>query len=419
MEEMTNAAAELRGKYKERLKEFGEILELAGSDRDLSKKSVLERLGAKDATEAFEKLQSRDRELNGLQFEIRAADLKRLSDDNERRERELLIPAAGNGVVQVLGESTRVKSLGQLFVESKAYAQSWMKSKTAGIPAMIDVGLKTLFETGAGFAPESTRSGLLVPAAQAPLALVDLVPVRPMNQAVDKYMAETTATLNAAEKAEGVAYAESAFVWTEMESPVRKITTSLPVTDEQLDDAPQVASILDSRLRFDIRKRLNTQLAVGDGNSPNLEGFLDAGRTEVQTIARGADPRFDAIYKAIIKVIFTGGATPSGIVFHPNDWQDVRLARTADGQYIMGNPSQPGPQSLYGLPCVLENAITENTTLVGDFMNFSYIGENKGVEVQVGYVGDQFKEGKKTLRAQARVCFTVPREAAFCTVTGM
>ncbi len=63
-------------------------------------------------------------------------------------------------------------------------------------------------ETGAGFAPESTRSGLNVLAAAAPLALVDLVPVRPMNQPVDKFMAETTATLNAAEKAEGVAYAE-------------------------------------------------------------------------------------------------------------------------------------------------------------------------------------------------------------------
>ncbi len=200
---------------------------------------------------------------------------------------------------------------------------------------------------------------------------------------------------------------------------MQKITTSLPVTDEQLDDVAGLSSILDSRLRFDVRKRLNTQLAVGNGDTPNLEGFLDAGKTEVQTIARGSDPRFDAIYKAIIKCIFTGGATPSGIVFHPNDWQDVRLARTADGQYIMGNPSQPGPQSLYGLPCVLENAITENTTLVGDFVNFSYVGENKGIEVQIGYVNNQFMEGKKTLRAQTRVCFTVTREAAFCTVTGM
>jgi HK97 family phage major capsid protein len=193
----------------------------------------------------------------------------------------------------------------------------------------------------------------------------------------------------------------------------------LPTTDEQLDDAPAVAAILDSRLRFDVRKRLNTQIAVGDGSSPNLAGFLDDSRTGVQTQARGSDPRFDAIFKAMIKVIYTGGANPSAVVMNPTDWQSVRLARTADGQYIMGNPSQPGPQSLFGAPIAIENSITQGTSLVGDFVNFSYVGENKGIEVQIGYVNDDFTKGRKTLRAETRVCFTVPREAAFCTVTGM
>lgn len=418
-ETVTNQAAELRGKYKERLKEFGEILELAGPDRDLSKKNVLERLGAKDSTEAFEKLQSRDRELNGLQSEIRNADVKRLRDDQERRERELELPSSRSDSPSTTDENGKVKTLGQLFAESKAYTQGWLKNRSVQLPAMIDIGLKTLFDTAAGFAPQSIRSGLLVPSAQAPLALIDLVPIRPITQSSDKFMAETTANLNAAEKAEGVAYAESEFVWTEVESPVRKITTSLPVTDEQLDDVPGIAAILDTRLRFDVRKRLNGQLAIGDGNSPNLAGFLDDSRTGVQTLARGADPRFDAIFKAMIKVIYTGGAMPNGVVLNPIDWQSVRLARTADGQYIMGNPSQPGAQALFGAPCVVENTITQGTSLVGDFINFSYVGEKRGIEVAIGYVNANFTEGKKTLRAETRVCLSVPREAAFCTVTGM
>jgi HK97 family phage major capsid protein len=104
---------------------------------------------------------------------------------------------------------------------------------------------------------------------------------------------------------------------------------------------------------------------------------------------------------------------------HPNDWQDIRLTRTADGQYIMGNPSTPGASSLFGVTVAIAQAITENTALVGDFANFCYIGENRGIDVQVGYVGDQFKEGKKTIRADMRVCFTVPRVLAFCSVTGI
>ena len=415
---VTNHAAELRGKYKERLKEFGEILDLAGADRDLSKKSVLEKLGAKDATEAFEKLQSRDRELIGLQSEIRGADLKRLAEDNERRERELSIPSNNGNTPRTLNEDGQIKTIGQLWIESKGY-DAWVKNRLTMQPVTLDVALKTLFQTSAGFAPESVRSGLIVPAAAAPLALIDLVPVRPITQAVDKYMAETTTTLNAAEKGEGVAYAESAFAYTEQTSTVRKITTSLPTTDEQLDDAPMVAAILNSRLVFDVRKRLNGQLAVGDGSSPNLAGFLDDSRTNVQTQARGSDPRFDAIFKAMIKVIYTGGAMPSGVVLNPTDWQSVRLARTADGQYIMGNPSQPGSQTIFGLPCAIENAITQGTSLVGDFLNFSYVAERKGIEVSIGYVNDDFTKGRKTLRAETRVAFTVPREAAFCAVTGM
>jgi len=257
---------------------------------------------------------------------------------------------------------------------------------------------------------------LLVPIAQPPIALLDLIPVRPINQAVDKYMEETTLTINAAEKAEGAAYAESVYVWTERSSDVQKITDSVPVTDEQLEDAAQAASIIDSRLRYGLRKRLNTQVAVGDGTPPNLSGFLDR---SIQSQARGSDPRFDAIYKAMTLVMFTGGATPNGLVFNPNDWQDIRLARTADGQYIMGNPSQPGPQTLFGLPCALETALTENTSLVGDFSNFCYLAEKRGVEVEVGYVADNFKEGKKTIRASLRTAFTVTRAYAFCKVTGM
>jgi HK97 family phage major capsid protein len=115
----------------------------------------------------------------------------------------------------------------------------------------------------------------------------------------------------------------------------------------------------------------------------------------------------------------TGRAVPNAFIYHPNDWQDVRLMRTADGQYIMGNPSQPGATTLFGLPVVVSDAITENTALTGDFANFCYIGERRGIEVAVGYVGDQFKEGKRTIRADLRACMTVTRAAAFCKITGL
>jgi HK97 family phage major capsid protein len=207
------------------------------------------------------------------------------------------------------------------------------------------------------------------------------------------------------------------FVFTEETSTVRKITSSLPVTDEQLEDAPEVAAILDQRLRFGLRQRLDGQVLVGDGTPPNLTGMLNTG--SILTQAKSTDPVFDAVFKAMTQVSVTGRAFPNALIFHPTDWQGVRLARTADGVYIMGNPSQPGPMSLFGLPVAICDAGSAGTAYAADLLNFTYIGERRGVNVEIGYSGTQFAEGKKLLRADLRACFTVTRPAAICKITGL
>ena len=45
--------------------------------------------------------------------------------------------------------------------------------------------------------------------------------------------------------------------------------------------------------------------------------------------------------------------------------------------------------------------------------------DQRGVDVQIGYVGTQFAEGKRTVRADARFAFSVMRPAAFSEVTGI
>ncbi len=241
-------------------------------------------------------------------------------------------------------------------------------------------------------------------------------------------MEQTTRTQNAAEKGEGVTYAESAFEYTERESPVRKITTSIPVTDEQLQDVGEVAAILDSELRVDIRTRLDQQIWDGDGSAPNLAGFFDYAAAahvngDIQTLAQNAggvgDSIFDAVFSAMTAVRTTGRAQPNLIVLHPTDWAIVRLARTDLGEFVMGPPSQAGASTLFGLPVVQVEAGSAGTGLVGDFANYCYIAERRGIDVQAGYVGNQFLDGKKSLRADIRVAFVLRRPAAFCAMTAL
>lgn len=416
-EAASNALVEQREEFATKQRELAEIMDLAkdGKVFDLSRKTVLERLGAKDATDALQKIKQRNVELDDLGSKLQQAELKEVERSIAERDEERRSPVRG-GIVHAGTDDAGRKTFGQLFIGTKEFADSRRSKMT--IPATVDIGIKTLFETSAGFAPESTRTGRIVEAATRPIQILDLIPSAPMNQAVEKYMEETTRTHAAAERAEGGSYAESTFVFTEKTSDVRSIGESVPVTDEQLEDELQVAGLLDQRLRFGLRQRLDSQVLVGNGTAPNLRGILNV--VGIQTQALGTDSQIVAFLKALRNVRVTGRAQPNGAIFHPNDWLDILLTQDATGRFLFGNPFEgPGPRSLFGIPVVESDAITENTGLVGDFANFCRIGDRRGVQVEIGYVGTQFTEGKKTMRASLRACFTVYRPAAFCTITGI
>src|SRR5207302_6888479 len=119
-------------------------------------------------------------------------------------------------------------------------------------------------------------------------------------------MEETTGTNASVETGEGIIYPQDTLVFTERTSLVRKIASYLPVTDEQLDDVPQVQSYVDARLSFFVEQRLDGQCVAGDGTGQNLKGFVNI--AGIQTVAKGANPGPDAIFQAIVKVYLTGRA---------------------------------------------------------------------------------------------------------------
>lgn len=391
---------------------MGRVLQEAGDDNDFAKvRAFGEDL---DTSAKVEKFRALNQEMADLAAECKKLELAEAGKRWQDVEEEMKKPV---GSPPLPGGPGETKSIGERMIDSDEY-RAFREDHTKGFAMHFDdIGVKTLMETTAGWAPESTRIGRVVEDVTRPIQLLDLIPVGDTDSASVVYMEETTRTHAAAETAEGVAYAESTFELTERSSQVRKITDSIPVTDEQLEDEAQVRSYLDQRLRFGVRQRLDNQVLQGDGVAPNLEGILNV--TGIQTQAKGSDPTFDAIHKAITKVRVTGRANPNAVVLHPNDWEEIRLTRTADGIYILGNPATAGPMTLFGLPVALGDVATENTGLVGDFANFAQIFERRGIDVQVGFTGSQFVEGKQTLRADLRAAFVVFRPAAFCTVTGI
>ncbi len=410
---------ELRGTLDDRRARLHTIFEQAGTDMDMSLVTALDG----DSAAKVDAIRALNDEIDATAKEIDTLQSLEAMRDRTRDlavvDRPAIHPTAAGGGRRL---DAAPQGLGALFVNSPAYTGHVRGSRAPGPMAELDIDLNGLraanFTTSAGWAPESIRTGRVVESALRPIQVIDLVDQATTGQAAVVYMEETTATSAAAERAEAGSYAESSLALTQRSKTVRSIGTSLPVTDEQLEDVEQAQSYVEGRLGFFVLQRLDSQLLNGDDNAPNIQGYLNA--TNLQTQAKGADPVPDAVYKAMVKVRVTGRAFPNAAVFHPTDWQDVRLLRTADGIYIWGAPSEPGPDRIWGLTAVLSDAITLNTGLVGDFspaMSQLYI--RRGLEVQIGWVNDNFTKGMQTVRAGIRAALVIYRGAAFCTVTGI
>lgn len=277
---------------------------------------------------------------------------------------------------------------------------------------------KTVFETTAGWAPENIRLPGWYESATRPVEVIDVIPSGRTSQAAIVYMLETTFTPAAAERSEAAAYAEATFALTETTETVRAFGASIPMTDEQIADVNQAESYVRARLGFGVRQRLDSQILVGDASAPNLRGAATVTGSQVQ--AKGQDPVQDAVYKGMDLIRTTGRAIPGVCFFHPNDWQAVRLQRTADGVYIWGNPSDAGVSRLWGVPVVQTTAQTENTAVIIDNSPaMCMLFERQGLTLEVGFVNDDFLDGRKTIRAGLRAAMVWFRAAAICEVTGI
>ena len=412
----SNLLAEKRGEYAAKAKKYEEVLGLIQTPEDYSKKEVLEKLGATDAAHA----KSRSLEMSA-EIEALGKDVDQLNLEEEKRVNAKRLDFLKKPIRDTIPGSTLTgepRSFGELVVSSKSWTGRRMSIGDSFDVDLGDAGMKTLLQTSAGWQPRTDNGSVLVDKVIRPVQVLDVFPADRTDLFEIPSMEETTRTQAAAELAEDGTYAEDAFVYTRRASAVRKIGSQIPVTDEQLDDVPGMRALLDNRLTFGLRARLDQQIMVGDGTPPNLQGLFTA--SGIQTQAKGADPAANAIFKAITLVRVTGRASPTHVFMHGTDYQNIRLAQNAQGDYQFGPPSDAGENRIWGLPIIQTEALTAGNAVVGSVdPQWVQIWYRKDVEVQVGYINTQFKIGEKTLRADLRAAFWIGRGAAFCKVTGL
>lgn len=422
---ITLSLTEAREALAEKRQDMHKIFEEAGQTMDLSKVTFISGDNEFKAAE----IKRRNTEMAELgQHVDRLELLEQIGKVNETEHKRLNDPI-GNFVFSGGSNGSNGSSaaprqfqphhLKQVLIENKnyrAFRDGMLRSVTIEVPVP---DFKTLITLSTVNAQADRRA--LINMALEERTVADLMLQGATDNNTIEYYEETTVTNAATTVAEAGTKPESALAWTLRTESVRKIATWIPATKESLDDVSWLESQMRGRLAFMVQRVEEAQLLTGDGNAPNLRGILN--RTGIQTQAKGADPTPDAVYKAMQKIRGAGGsgfAEPSAVVMHPNDWTDVKLLRTADGIYIWGNPSDEGPDRIWGLPVRQTTAITEGTGLVGAFRPYAEVLRREGINITLSTEhSTYFVENKVAILAESRLALAVYRPAAFATVTGI
>lgn len=337
---------------------------------------------------------------------------------------------------------TRPENIGEMFVNSEGFKSIFDSGqrKSRFSTGAIELATKGTLLTGPGAPGTGTGGGLLV-TPQAipgvvdtlfqPLTVADIIASGTTNTNTLRYVVEGTATSGAAGVAEGAAKPESTLALSTVDEPVKKIATTLHLSDEMLEDAAQVQSYINGRLSLFVRIEEEDQLVKGGGTN-DLVGIN--GRTGVNIYAGGTvDNNAVVIFKALNGTRGSAFLEPDAIVMNPADWQETRLLMDANQQFYGGGPfhGQYGnggvdpisgqltgaTDTIWNKPVLVTTAIGAGTALLGAFRTAAQVFRRSGLSIEASNSHDlHFTKNLVAIRAEQRLALCVYRPSAFTRV---
>jgi hypothetical protein len=245
---------------------------------------------------------------------------------------------------------------------------------------------------------------------------------------VIRYMDQAAVTRNAAPVAEKGTKPESAITWIEKQDALQVIADTIPVTKQAYRHLGFVAGEIDKLLRKNHVLAKEDQLWSGTGVAPQINGIytrttdvvLDATLPMYQSI-EGAN-LYDLI--ACLRVKITNGKQskymPNLVAMNPIDILRYKLAKAADGHYILPPFISADGTRIDNVIVVESSKVTANTLLIGDF-SYGTIYQGEDVIIEMGLVNDQFLKNQWTIRAEQE-CMLLVRDVdadAFAKVTNI
>lgn len=209
--------------------------------------------------------------------------------------------------------------------------------------------------------------------------------------------------------AEGALKPQTDFDIVEATAKVEKIAVWIKVSKEALADIKFLQGEINTELRELVALKLDEQILSGDGTSPNLRGILTVAPTfaAVSTMALlvPTPNRFDVMVAAVAQIAAANFVADT-IVVNPADYYAMQLVKDAEGRYLLPPFSSADGMTIAGLRVVANNGVAVGTFLVGDFKKAT-LAIREDVNIQIGYVNDDFIRNLVTILAEMRAVLYV------------
>jgi HK97 family phage major capsid protein len=408
---------------------LGKITTLVNDQGKLQNAAIEEQKKFGQATseklEKLAKLETDVTKYSNAYTDLKTADdeLKKTNDELKKKLTELEAKHIDfERGIQVGGP--RGKSLGETFTDSEVFSE--MQREKAVVSRKLDVG--TLLGTKDVLGPDAAlnRPERLVGITHipnVPLTVRALLPVgRTSNNSIE-YVKEGTFTNNAGPQFspltspsvmyDGALKRKSNITWTLVNTPVRTVAHYMKASRQILDDIPMLQSEINNRLLYGLAIEEEEQILLGDGANGNMLGIVPQAADYDNAYNAGGDTKIDKLRHALLQVTLSK-YLPTAIVLNHDDWHDIELIKTTQGNYILSNPAMATEPKLWGYRVVPSLSMPVNRFLVGNFATSAQIFDRMNATVEIARQNeDDFIRNMITILAEERIALAVYTNAGF------
>jgi HK97 family phage major capsid protein len=348
----------------------------------------------------------------------------------------------GNADIKIVGErgdGKRKLTAGERFVSAKGFKEFVDGNKKGEFRA--NVGGSILAEKGlvtrAGFnstdlgAVNVTISQEMISLGVQRLTIMDLLAGGVMTTAGFIYPVENSFD-PFADAAQTVAERGLKPEWepdiTTARADAQVLAVMATVPKQFMADFGAFGSWLNSRGDYLLQIKAEQQILYGDGLGSNLLGIT--ARPGIQARAYGtvvSETTADALFRGNTDIETNAYFDVDGFAMHPYDFEQIRLLKDANGQYLGGGPfyAPYGTgtfvkyHTIWGLPCVVSKSVKQGKPIAGAWKMGAqwFLREGLQIETSTSHK-DYFQRNLLAVLFEERMALAVYRPIAFLEHTG-